>query len=133
MAKRKKRSNTPRRLHMNQQQRLQAAQQWIPTYTGQNIVQGYRNWFGTSVLCAALELKQLGVAVDDDYIARLRKSEDSTAAAHRKKREQRERAEWVNPDSDETFAYIAGYTSAGFPYGVTWEELGENPPWLEEA
>lgn len=37
------------------------------------------------------------------------------------------------PDSDETFAYIAGYTPAGFAYGTTWEELGESPPWLEEA
>jgi hypothetical protein len=26
-------------------------------------------------------------------------------------------------DWDENFAYIAGRTEAGFPYGVTWEEL----------
>ncbi|WP_298273485.1 hypothetical protein [Geobacter sp.] len=26
------------------------------------------------------------------------------------------------PDSDEQFAYIAGYTEGGFPYGITWEE-----------
>lgn len=25
-------------------------------------------------------------------------------------------------DQDETFAYIAGYTEAGFAFGVTWEE-----------
>ncbi len=24
------------------------------------------------------------------------------------------------------FSYIAGYTSGGFPYGVTWEEIGIN-------
>ena len=29
------------------------------------------------------------------------------------------------PDSDETFAYIVGYTSNGVPYGVTWEEMDE--------
>jgi len=127
-----KHSNTPRRLRMNQQQRLQAAKHWIPTYTGKNLVQGYRHWFGTSMLCAALELQQLGVAVADDYIARLHKSEDSIAAAHRKKREQRALAEHFDPDSDDTFAYIAGYTSWGFPYGVTWEEMGETPPWLKE-
>ena len=28
----------------------------------------------------------------------------------------------ILPDSDETFAYIAGYTSNGVPFGVTWEE-----------
>ncbi|CDO03323.1 DNA gyrase subunit A [Oceanobacillus picturae] len=28
-------------------------------------------------------------------------------------------------DSDEMFAFIAGYTEAGFPYGITWEEAEE--------
>ncbi len=28
-------------------------------------------------------------------------------------------------ESDETFAFIAGYTSAGFSYGITWEEMSE--------
>lgn len=27
-------------------------------------------------------------------------------------------------DMDGTFAYIAGYTPGGAPYGVTWEEVG---------
>lgn len=30
-------------------------------------------------------------------------------------------------ESDETFAFIAGYTSGGFPYGVTWEEMEQAP------
>lgn len=28
---------------------------------------------------------------------------------------------------DDTFYYIAGYTSGGVPYGVTWEEMGLTP------
>lgn len=28
-------------------------------------------------------------------------------------------------DSDDTFYYIAGYTSGGAPYGVTSEEFGD--------
>ena len=28
-------------------------------------------------------------------------------------------------ESDETFAFIAGYTSGGVPYGITWEEMNE--------
>ena len=28
---------------------------------------------------------------------------------------------------DDTFAFIAGYTPAGFPYGTTWEEIGIDP------
>lgn len=27
--------------------------------------------------------------------------------------------------SDETFSYIAGYTSGGIPYGVRWDEVEE--------
>ena len=32
-----------------------------------------------------------------------------------------------NTNQDDTFFYIAGYTSGGAPYGVTWEELGLKP------
>lgn len=27
------------------------------------------------------------------------------------------------PESDDIFAFIAGYTEGGFPYGITWDEL----------
>lgn len=30
-------------------------------------------------------------------------------------------------EQDDTFFYIAGYTSGGTPYGVTWEEMGLEP------
>jgi len=32
-------------------------------------------------------------------------------------------------DSDDYFAYVAGYAPGRAPYGVTREELGEKPPW----
>ena len=32
-----------------------------------------------------------------------------------------------NTNQDDTFFYIAGYTSGGAPYGVTWEEMGLEP------
>ena len=28
-------------------------------------------------------------------------------------------------ESDDRFAFIAGYTAGGFPYGITWEEMTE--------
>lgn len=31
----------------------------------------------------------------------------------------------IKTDSDETFAFIAGYTEGGAPYGVTWEQKAE--------
>lgn len=33
----------------------------------------------------------------------------------------------VSMDMDDRFAFIAGYTPGGFPYGTTWEELGIDP------
>ena len=33
-------------------------------------------------------------------------------------------------EQDDTFFFIAGYTSGGAPYGVTWEEMGLEP-WEE--
>ena len=32
-----------------------------------------------------------------------------------------------NDCQDDRFAFIAGYTSGGAPYGTTWEELGCSP------
>ena len=32
------------------------------------------------------------------------------------------------PDMDGEFAYIAGYTPGGAPYGVRWEDVGEPHP-----
>ena len=34
----------------------------------------------------------------------------------------RPQSDFLCPDQDETFAYIACYTEGGFAYGVTWEE-----------
>jgi hypothetical protein len=34
--------------------------------------------------------------------------------------------EYFPQDSDDRFAFIAGYTEGGFPYGTTWEELQGN-------
>ena len=74
----------------------------------------------------------LGIHVEDSYEANVRQSIESKAKHKRQKRLARkeEESDDLYPDSDETFAYIAGYTTWGFPYGVTWEEIGEEPPWI---
>lgn len=42
----------------------------------------------------------------------------------RRKKDKREMEQTI--ESDNTFAFIAGYTEGGFPYGLTWEELGNS-------
>lgn len=44
----------------------------------------------------------------------------------RSKRNKKDEIQNFDPTSDETFAYIAGYTSNGVPYGITWEEMRES-------
>jgi hypothetical protein len=73
-------------------------------------------------VCAIIELRLLGVAVSDQRLAQAKATEDEKARQRAaRKHEQDTAREW--PDSDEYFAYIAGYTSGGMPYGVRWEEL----------
>lgn len=43
---------------------------------------------------------------------------------HRVKRASKE--EKIPQDSDGQFAFIAGYTEGGFPYGTTWDEMLED-------
>lgn len=95
--------------------RLQSASTWIKTYTGKNLVRGYQKWFGVDVRCAAVELRLLGIPVDDHYVDQVLKSR----AANKEKKEACSETLF---NSDHHFYYIVGYTSGGFAYGITWEE-----------
>lgn len=46
--------------------------------------------------------------------------------SRKKKKHQKDMEEFL-PDLDEIFAFIAGYTSGGAAFGITWEELGLRP------
>lgn len=104
---------------MTRDTRIQSAKQWLKTYTGKNIVRGYCKWFGVDSLAAVIELRQLGVPIAATKEAELRQKAVRQSTAPKVKKVE------ANPDSDDTFAFIAGYTSAGFPYGITWEEMEE--------
>ena len=70
-----------------------------------------------------IELRELGVQISAEREAQLRQSAISVSVVHKKGGTPRDLS-----DSDDTFAFIDGYTPGGFPYGVTWEELGETHP-----
>ena len=44
-----------------------------------------------------------------------------------RKKKRNQSADEILGDMDDRFAFIAGYTPGGFPYGTTWEELGIDP------
>ncbi len=107
---------------MGRSARLQSARTWLKTYNGKSIAAGYRRHFGVDWVCAFRELEMLGVRIDSAYKGLILKSvEGHIAARQRRKARQKETHEFPF-DQDETFAYMAGYTEAGFAFGVTWEE-----------
>ncbi len=121
---------------MKQESRLRSARDtgWVCKFRGGDIIKGYSKWFGVGPLTAINELRMLGIQIDDAKETEIRVSIESRSEARRRHREAlaRKRFDELYPDSDDTFAYIAGYTAGGVPYGVTWEELGEKPPWRDD-
>lgn len=125
----KKKALPPRCKRMNRERRLQAAKRWLQDYDGKNIVRSYRKHFGVDWICALVELKMLGIEVDPDYESRLKQTVENKIRSNRQRRlkkvqEEAEREEIESlKDHDAHFAYIAGYTPGGVPFGVTWEEM----------
>jgi len=104
--------------------RLQAAKHWLPSYTGKNMVRGYAKHFAVDLLCAVKELEMLGYRISPEYIEQLKNSiEDLIRQRKEQKRAKRDKEIAMPFESDDRFFYIAGYTSGGAPYGVTWEEM----------
>lgn len=113
----------PRCKRMKREKRLKAAKAWIPQYEGKNLVKEYRKHFGVDILCAIKELQMLGIEFSDSYIEQVKRTVESQREQRQREKIEKEQQPYL--DSDDTFADIGGYTSGGFPYGVTWEELSE--------
>jgi hypothetical protein len=105
--------------------RLQRAKQWIPSYRGKNLVRGYMKWFGVDKVCAIVELRMLGVDIPDARLEQARRGERARAAQRARRKEKYATGTMCDWDGD--FAFIAGYTEGGAPYGIRWDELDEEP------
>jgi len=64
----------------------------------------------------------LGVAISEDYEHQLRQNEEYKRLSKKSNKKMNNQIE--EDFSDENFAYIAGYTSGGVPFGLTHEEAG---------
>lgn len=122
----RKKTNIPRHKRMNRNSRLQSARHWVPKYEGKNLVYGYSKHYAVDKLCAVKELELLGFRTSEHYKRELKRAavqkqqEAEKRKARKRKQEFMEEDLWE--DSDETFAFIAGYTDGGAPFGITWEE-----------
>ncbi len=107
--------------------RLRYAKNWIKTYSGNNIVKGYSKKYSVNKLCAVKELGMIGVEISEEYERQLINSLEALKQqrlSFKKKREDNLNA-LCEFESYENFAMIIGYTSGGFPFGVTHEVMEE--------
>ncbi len=119
--KKRKQQNIPRRKQMSRERRLASAKatSWIVNYTGKDIVKGYSNWYGVDLVCAIQELRLLGGSVSLEYEAQVRKSIECATLARKRRREKMLAPdESILSDLEAQFAFVAGYTPWGFPYGI---------------
>lgn len=120
---------------MSRAARLQSGRHWLRSFSGKRVVSSYVRWFGVDLMCAAQELQILGARFSTEYLDALRR----TAAGrpkHRRDVVKEANDADVEPMSNLEFAYVAGHTAAGLPFGVTWEEMegleGEDMPLTED-
>jgi hypothetical protein len=110
---------------LSRARRLQRAKQWLSSCRGKNLVRGYTKWFGVDKVCAIVELRMLGVDIPDARLEQARRDERARAAQRARRKEKD--AGGALCDWDAEFAFIAGYTEGGAPYGIRWDELDEEP------
>ncbi len=107
--------------------RIQQARKWVKTYDGKNFVKGYSKKFAVDKLCAVRELRIIGVEISEEYEIQLRKNLESLRQQRLLSKQRREVELNASSgfESDFHFAMIMGYTSGGFAYGITHEEMEE--------
>ncbi|WP_430812956.1 MULTISPECIES: hypothetical protein [unclassified Carboxylicivirga] len=105
--------------------RLRSAKVWIKSYSGKSIVKGYSKKYSVDKLCAIKELRMLDVEISKEYEKQLRQSlkADKQHKLSNKQKHENEIEDLLEFESDEHFAMIMGYTSGGFAYGITHEEM----------
>ncbi|KGP74597.1 hypothetical protein [Pontibacillus yanchengensis] len=118
----------------NRKGRLAKAQEFIDKYKGKELYKGYAKHFSIDKLVAIRDLEQLGYEFSEEFKEEMvAKHERIVQHRKRKKEEKKQRKQRGEEealfDSDENFAFIAGYTSGGFPFGVPWDDWDE--PHLE--
>lgn len=109
---------------MKREVRLKQGALWIQEYSGKHLVRDYRKKFHLDPSQTLRDLHELG-AIDDKKYEEMSRAEEKRIAILKEKKKVKEVDIWEN--SDDRFFFIAGYTSGGAAYGVTWEEMGLEP------
>jgi hypothetical protein len=136
MARKRNWHTVPRRRRMKRQGRLNSARAtgWVEKYKGRNIITGYSKWFAVDLLCALIELRRLGVKIDQDREEQIRASIKARAAqrARRKKLPEQAQIGEVHAVPDD-FLFIADCAEDYLPDWACVDELQPAPSCDEEV
>lgn len=126
-------NNTSKKKRRKKKYRLKSIGEWINNYEGSNIVEEYAKWYDVDLACALSELRINGQEINENYEEKIQKLITEKKEAQKLKRRYRryEKEEKEEVFSDDLFAFIAGYTSGGAPFGITHEEM-DRLRYLEE-
>lgn len=124
--KKKKKSGQPGQA-LKREPRLRKARLWLAACSGEErrIVRKYREKFKVDIPTAVRDLQEIGHVFAPEYLDALLHGEEQRIRqkALKKQEQAAQDMDW----RDDRFYFIAGYTSGGAPYGVTWEEMGLEP------
>ena len=101
----RKRLLPPRVKRMERPARLQAARMWLTQFDGKNVLRGYCKHFAVDWRCAAIELRTLGLCIDDSYLEQRELAEKAMVAKRKAKEEMRETAD-AAAFSGEFYEYV---------------------------
>ena len=135
MARKRTCQTVPRRKRMKRPGRLSSARAtgWVEEYKGRNIIAGYSKWFAVDLLCALVELRLLGVKIDQGREEQIKASIKARAAQRARRKKLREQAQIgeVHAVPDDFF-FISDWAGDYLPDWVCADELQEGPRWYEE-
>ncbi len=110
---------------MTRVDRMQSVAAWVESRQTGDIIRQYARHCGVELRYAMVELRMFGVDLSPKEVA-------SVVRAIKKRLRRRLAAARIYgeldssfPESDDHHAYIAGYTSGGAAYGITWEQAEE--------
>jgi hypothetical protein len=124
--KKKKKSGQPGHA-LKRGPRLMKAKQWLAAYDGEEnrIVRRYRKKFMVDIPTAIRDLTELGHEFPPGYTEAVLRGEEQRL--RQKSLNKLGESDMGESYQDDRFYFIAGYTSGGAPYGVTWEQMGLEP------
>ena len=72
---------------MKRAARLQSAASWLKQFEGESVLRSYCKHYGVDWRCAVIELKRLGVEIDQEYIKQRERTEQALINQRKRRRE----------------------------------------------